>query len=538
VYSDDSSKIHVYDFILEDWTTKPNQLGSATATITTDGTLLYLAGGGNFKSYNPKTNEWVQLPIPTFPLDGMGGLRYHNGVIYAHSGNNNGFAKYTLATGIWETLVPLPDHAVLGSAIDPVKNRYYAYGINGSSYLYEYDIAVNVWTVFYCPLFEISNGGMAYVDKPGYEGVYFLQGEKGPGFGRYEPQTGLTWLRSSPLVGEISVSENQDVGINFNAKNLLAGLYHGVVHLTSNDPNHSAMDIPVTYNVVNRTPTIDVPTLFEDIVDRINPYTVQLKIQNKGKESLEWSFVKSLPSYLAATKTSGTIAGFSFDVVELTFYPGQFTSGITLDYLLDINSNDLLKPKVTTRLNLTLLNHQPVVLSTIPDQSLISSPIEITLAQYFSDPDQDELSYSATSSKPEIVSVTVFNSQLYITLGKPGTSRVTVQAIDIFNSFVTTSFDAVVKIVTDVDPVQSEEILTVSPNPFTNKFTIHYRAKYSKLLDVQIFDINGRIVWSKSRLDLDGSTEIEIDGSALPNGIYNCIIWDGDFMRSIRIIKN
>ena len=125
VHANNAATIYIYTPSINYWSTVPNGLGIGTATITTDGTLLYLAGGGKFKSFNPKSKIWADLPIPAITLDGAGGLNYYDATIYAHEGNGNGFAKYTIATRTWENLVSVPGDAALGSTIDPIKKRYY-----------------------------------------------------------------------------------------------------------------------------------------------------------------------------------------------------------------------------------------------------------------------------------------------------------------------------------------------------------------------------------------------------------------------------
>ncbi len=540
VYPEDSLEIYVYDLILKDWSSGENKLGAGTATITTDGTLIYLAGGGNFKNYNPATGVWSDLPLPTISLDGAGGLSYYNGEIYAHE-PNGGFARYTISTRIWENLVRLPARTVLGSAFDPIRKRYYAYGNEGNSYLYEYDIEARAWSTKNLTLFEIGDaGGIVDVNILGFEGIYFAQGNKGTQFGRYESKAELPWLRITPPYGELSASENQSLGVNFNAYKLSPGSYHGLLEILSNDPDRQLMVIPVTLQVLNPAPLIAVPTEISATVDRSNPYKVKLKLKNNGlRDTLRWNINYTLPTWLSTSKQEGLIPSAKSDSIEVTFHPGQFTSTGIFDHLLEISSNDLSNPVAKTRFTFTLLNQAPILSSVILQQNLTADVIEISLADKFTDPDNDALSYSGSSANPTVASVSISGTRLTINPIKTGSSKITVTATDIFNSSVTTTFDAMVEIVTGVELLKSEINLTAGPNPFRQKVIVSYITEAPSDAVIWLIDAIGRKVLTRNVSESKGRNEIEIDGKDLSSGLYYIILMREDKnVGSLRVIKN
>ena len=67
------------------------------------------------------------------------------------------------------------------------------------------------------------------------------------------------------------------------------------------------------------------------------------------------------------------------------------------------------------------------------------------LSSYFSDPDDDTLTYTATSSNTGIVAAIISENSVKITPGKPGTARVTVTARDTGGLTVTQSFTVTVQ---------------------------------------------------------------------------------------------
>jgi subtilisin family serine protease len=534
-YSDDRSKIYIYDITLQDWSTRPNSLNFASATITTDGKLLYMAGEGKFASYNPRTGEWKNLQIPSLPLDGLGGLSHLDGVIYAHSSSNSRFSKYTINTGVWETLVPLPGKTSLGSTVDVARKRYYAYG---EEYLYEYDIANNVWTTLLVPLFKMGgNGGMAYISTPGYEGVYFRQANSEKGFGRYEPENGLPWLRTSQLIGTIESMDDKTIGVNCNTANLSPGLYRGKIKVTSNDPNNAAFDMPVTLTVKNPAPKINITSLISDIVDRLVPTTKYVVIRNDGKDRLDWSFAATLPSWISANRSSGGIEGQAVDSLAITFTPAKFIVGGQADYTIETNSNDPQSPKSKTRVLFALRNLAPIRTKPMANQSLSSGQIEISLLDYFSDPDNDPLTFSASASANSIVTTSVVGSKLIVNPLKTGVVTIAVTASDFYNYSVKSEFE-VNTIVTGIAGGASELIFSASPNPVFDKFKIYIEGYDLEKATITLFDITGRVVLESAQNNGTSLNEHEVDASKLSAGLYLCMLSiENKFVGSIKLLK-
>ncbi len=78
------------------------------------------------------------------------------------------------------------------------------------------------------------------------------------------------------------------------------------------------------------------------------------------------------------------------------------------------------------------VNRTPRTVSTIPAQTLGEggNALSIDVGPYFSDPDDDPLTYSAVSSDPDIVRAELSGSTLTITPVSDGTATVTVTASD------------------------------------------------------------------------------------------------------------
>jgi hypothetical protein len=225
VYTENSTSMGVYDIATDTWATIPNGLGVGTGVIASDGSYLYLAVGSTFKRYNPISATWADRAAPSIDIQPWGGMAYWNGRLYAHRGNGlTEFARYDIASNTWTTLPSLPDGAVLGSAIDPVRREYYAYGSYGGTNWYIFDLDAESWRVETIPFFSVNDGGMAYAVRGHASGVYFVQGEDGAGFGRYQD--------ASPSNGLFAINDNAayvnstSVTINVYAEDPETGVSH------------------------------------------------------------------------------------------------------------------------------------------------------------------------------------------------------------------------------------------------------------------------------------------------------------------------
>ena len=92
-------------------------------------------------------------------------------------------------------------------------------------------------------------------------------------------------------------------------------------------------------------------------------------------------------------------------------------------------------------------NRPPVAVAQIRDQTILPGrTIELDASVYFSDPDGDELTYSAISARPDIVEASVVDSLVAIRGVARGTSAITVTATDAGGLSTSQSFQAVVEV--------------------------------------------------------------------------------------------
>jgi subtilisin family serine protease len=242
-----NSTLGIYDIATNTWETQ--SLPISTGNITTDGEYLYLVGSTLYR-YDVVLNESVELSSPIIAFEPWGGLEYFDGYLYGHVGNGlTGFQRYDIANDSWEELARVPSGAVLGAAIDPVARRYHTYGNYEGTSWYSYDIDNNEWSITTIPFFNVRDGGLVYQGRGEAPGIYFIQGESGPGFARFETEPEYDWLTLDVYVGSIGAGGEQAITVRFDASGLETGLYLANLNISSNDPLRATLVVPVSLSV-------------------------------------------------------------------------------------------------------------------------------------------------------------------------------------------------------------------------------------------------------------------------------------------------
>ena len=75
------------------------------------------------------------------------------------------------------------------------------------------------------------------------------------------------------------------------------------------------------------------------------------------------------------------------------------------------------------------------------------------------------------------------------------------------------------------------------PNPFRSKLTIVLGTLFDSKVNIEICDINGRAVFTKTILDAMKNNTFEFDGTGLYKGVYILNISDVKFSRRIKLVK-
>ena len=85
---------------------------------------------------------------------------------------------------------------------------------------------------------------------------------------------------------------------------------------------------------------------------------------------------------------------------------------------------------------------------------------------------------------------------------------------------------------------QTSQSMSVYPIPTTGKITIQFGSKVLENTLLSVFDIAGKVVYSKSVTDLNSNNSLELDFSSLVSGVYHIRIKDNaTVMNKVIIIE-
>ncbi|MGM0581172.1 MAG: S8 family serine peptidase, partial [Bacteroidota bacterium] len=357
-----NSQIAVYDISTDSWSTITSPL--TTGNIASDGDYIYLVNNYTLYRLDPNTSEFVEMASSSINFNPWGGLEYYEGYLYGHSGDgSSNFARYNISNDEWETLNSIPGGAILASAIDPFNGKYYTYGSFSGNNWYEYDIDSAQWSVSSIPLFNVNDGGMVFSNKGGKNGIHFIQGETGTGFGIFETDLGSQWLSSNLLNGQVNAGESEAVELTINASELNGGNYQAEVIISSNDPENEEVRVPVNLDVTGE-PTLSVQSdslIFEPtFIGQSTSKTIVL--ENTGTDLLSVSDVSFDNADFSVDTTSFELSPNENITLTIEYFPTS--EGENIDQLM-ITSNDA--ENSTTFVDLISTALIPPVISVDPD---------------------------------------------------------------------------------------------------------------------------------------------------------------------------
>lgn len=93
--------------------------------------------------------------------------------------------------------------------------------------------------------------------------------------------------------------------------------------------------------------------------------------------------------------------------------------------------------------------------------------------------------------------------------------------------------------VRDNDPGNvTDPVFDVSPNPFTSSFKVAFRLEHDICAVIEIQNINGQVIRSEAvEPGKNGRQQVMLDATALPKGIYFCVLKTSEGIQTRKMIK-
>ncbi|MCK9422694.1 MAG: T9SS type A sorting domain-containing protein [Bacteroidales bacterium] len=80
--------------------------------------------------------------------------------------------------------------------------------------------------------------------------------------------------------------------------------------------------------------------------------------------------------------------------------------------------------------------------------------------------------------------------------------------------------------------------LQVYPNPVIDEFTFTYQFANKGSFQIDIFDLQGKVVLTKTESHTEGMDRFKINVSKLPKGLYLCRLLNGSSIETRKFLKN
>ena len=250
----------------------------------------------------------------------------------------------------------------------------------------------------------------------------------------------LTYTASSGNsdVATVSVS-GSDVTVN----GVAAGT--ATITVTATDPSglSASQTFDVTVTAANQVPAV-ADTIQDQTVEAGAEVMVDISaaFSDPDGDSLTYEATSDTPEVATATVSgsdvtvSGVTAGTATVTVTATD-PGGLSASQTFDVTVEAASD---------------ANQAPATADTIEDQTVeAGAEVTVDVSAAFSDPDDDDLTYEATSDTPDIATASVSGSEVTVGGVAAGTATVTVTATDPGGLSVSQTFDVTVEAASDAN---------------------------------------------------------------------------------------
>ena len=214
----------------------------------------------------------------------------------------------------------------------------------------------------------------------------------------------------------------------------VAGVGQGTatVTVTATDPGGLSVEQGFTVTVPNRAPEVSNPIPDAEIhVGETIDVDLSGHFADPDGDDLSY----------AATSSDEGVATASASGASLTVAAvGQGSASVT------VTATDPGGLSVEQSFAVTVPNRRPIVSNPISDAEIhVGDTVKVELSEHFSDPDGDELSYTATSSDEGVVAVSTSGASLTVATVGEGVATVTVTAADPGGLSVSQSFAATVE---------------------------------------------------------------------------------------------
>ena len=361
-----------------------------------------------------------------------------------------------------------------------------------------------------------------------------------------ETVPGSPWVKmlNAETEGEIQPGESLDVNFELNA--LTAPLETGnkaMLVIKSNDPAMPVVNFPIQLDR-NRKPVITAPEEAIVVSEGTAPSVFVTVTEPEADDfSIFFTDNAGIAAVKAVTVDAGTVEvteegysvkGANVANLEVVISPDYKTAG---EYSFSVFATDAYNQEASSIINYTVehANRAPEALP-IADVTLAvgASSDVINFADYFADPDGDDVTYAIKLSAENIVKSFVAEGSVIFYGNAEGAVTVTVTATDALGAATSTSFTITVSEGSGVAAITADAAVKAYPNPVVA--TLYVASGFTGKVKYEIFSENGSKVYIAEKETATGVAQT-IDVSSLARGIYILKVSQGDKAATYPVIR-
>ncbi len=318
----------------------------------------------------------------------------------------------------------------------------------------------------------------------------------------------------------VNAGDSKVLNLDFFASSAERGHQHAALVVKSNDPYNSIERVPVKLHI-NELPSIaDNPQVI--LVNEGETTMQELLIEDPEKEDVT-VVLSNTPMWLSYSVEN--------NILKLTMAPGYEDEGV---YQVEAVITDLHNASSQEVLNIEVMhvNRAPDALDT-EDLSYEGINIydNLSFANFFSDPESDEMTFTAVIADATIANTFVSNSSFVLHTLKEGVTTLELTATDTHGATSNTIINVVVEQRLGTDEVNAID-LQLYPNPVSNILNISAKVVIDA---IEVFNINGQLLL-KETLDVkSGSTTLDV--SNLENGVYFLRAYSSKGITNFKFVK-
>ena len=402
----------------------------------------------------------------------------------------------------------------------------------------------------------VSNRYMGYVDGYGWFDVATMFNDQYGSLGYImtclETVAGDAWVKmlNENKSGEIAPGETLDVAFEFHAEYApLDKENKAVLVIKSNDMYQPLINFPI-YLSKNAAPEITVPS---EIIYVKEGATTQVEFNITEPECDDFIIrlfdSGNITQFNSVTTVDGSDAEIELEAHNIV-YVNNAQAGVKAvaditpaygdagEYTLTVTAVDSAahESQAVIRYVVEHVNRAPIA-STIETVKIVKGGTSnvISLSDLFTDPDNDELTYSVSLSEEGIVTTFASTSSVIFAGEAIGTVTVNVTATDPTGASATATFDVEVTEDSGIENISINTQVAVYPNPVVE--TLYVTCDFdSENVTYSIYGNNGALVYNATAPAVRGGVKA-INVSNLTDGLYLLKVTAGNAVATYPVVK-